>query len=199
MVDHITLASKSTIRAQLLKNAGVQFEQYAAKVDEQTMKVSLIAEQASPRDIADALAEMKASRVSAKRPDHYVIGCDQVLAFDRHVISKSESAEDALGLLKKMRGRTHTLLSAAVIYQDGEPKWRHVGQTRMHMRACSDSYLQGYIDRNWEEVQYCVGHYQLEGEGVRLFERVEGDYFNVLGLPLIEVLSYLTRVGVLEQ
>lgn len=198
MPDTIILASGSEIRATLLRNAGVQFDVVVARVDEDSIKASLIAEQASPRDIADTLAEMKSLRVASKNPGALVIGCDQVLAHDRAILSKPETLDDALAQLKSLRGQTHQLLSAAVIYADGKPQWRHVGQTRLFMRDVSDIYLAGYVDRNWDSIRHSVGSYKLEEEGARLFSRIEGDYFNVLGLPLLELLSYLALRGTLD-
>lgn len=197
MTQPIILASGSDIRATLLRNAGVPFEVVVPRVDEQTMKQSLIIEGASPRDIADALAEMKALKVASKHPDSLVIGCDQVLARGRELLSKPQTREGAIAQLKSLRGQTHQLLSAAVIYADGKPQWRHVGQARLFMRDVSDDYLAEYVDRNWESIRHAVGAYKLEEEGVRLFSRVEGDYFNVLGIPLLELLSYLTLRGTL--
>lgn len=197
MTDQIILASGSDIRATLLRNAGVEFAIQVARVDEDAVRRSLLAEDASPRDIADALAEMKAQRVAAKDPDALVIGCDQVLAQGRTLLSKPASKEEALTQLRTMRGQSHQLLSAAVIYDDGAPVWRHVGVVRLHMRDASDDYLEGYVDRNWDSIRHSVGAYKLEEEGVRLFTRIEGDYFNVLGLPLLELLSYLTLRGTL--
>ena len=198
MVQQIILASGSAIRATLLRNAGVQFEVIVPRVDEESLKMSLISEGASPRDIADALAEMKALRVGAKHPEALVIGCDQVLTHDREILSKPETPKEAVTQLKALRGQTHQLLSAAVIYMDGKPQWRHVGQTRLFMRDMSDVYLTDYVARNWESIRHAVGAYKLEEEGARLFTRVEGDYFNVLGIPLLELLSYLTLRGTLE-
>lgn len=198
MVQQIILASGSAIRATLLRNAGVPFEVIVPRVDEESLKMSLISEGASPRDIADALAEMKALRVGAKHPEALVIGCDQVLAHDREILSKPETPKEAVTQLKALRGQTHQLLSAAVIYMDGKPQWRHVGQTRLFMRDMSDVYLTDYVARNWERIRHAVGAYKLEEEGARLFTRVEGDYFNVLGIPLLELLSYLTLRGTLE-
>ncbi|MBQ1203022.1 MAG: septum formation protein Maf [Loktanella sp.] len=199
MTDKIILASGSAIRAQLLRNAAVSFDVQIARIDEEAMRAALQAEEASPRDIADALAEMKAQRIAAKNPDELVIGCDQILALDREIFAKPVSPADALVQLQLLRGKKHQLLSAAVIYGEGKPLWRHVGVVRLHMRDVSDAYLTDYVERNWDSIRHAVGGYKLEEEGVRLFTRIEGDYFNVLGLPLLELLSYLTLRGTLES
>lgn len=199
MSTHILLASGSAIRAQLLQQAAVPFEVSIARVDEEAIKASLLAEAASPRDIADALAEAKARKVSSKNPGQLVLGCDQVLDLEGQLLSKPKSPEDALAQLGQMRGKRHMLLSAAVIYRDGEAIWRHVGQVRLRMHMCSDAYLTAYVARNWDSIQHAVGAYKLEEEGVRLFSNIEGSYFNVLGLPLVELLNYLGLQGVIDQ
>ena len=195
----IILASGSAIRTQMLSQAAVPHEVQIARVDEEMIKASLIAEGAPPRDIADALAEMKASKISDKNAGALVIGCDQVLEHGGMLFSKPETPEDALSQLKKMRGDRHTLLSAAVIYEDGKPVWRHIGVVRLRMRDASDAYLSDYVERNWDSIRHAIGAYKLEEEGVRLFSRVEGDYFNVLGMPLLEILNYLTLRGDIAQ
>ncbi len=195
MTVPIILASGSVIRSQMLTQAAVPHEVQIARVDEAMIKASLLSEGAPPRDIADALAEMKASKVSDKNPGALVIGCDQVLEHGGVLLSKPEAPEDALIQLKSMRGDRHTLLSAAVIYQDGKPLWRNIGVVRLRMRDASDAYLQEYVSRNWDSIRHTVGAYKLEEEGVRLFSRIEGDYFNVLGMPLLEILNYLTLRG----
>lgn len=197
MADPIILASSSEIRATLLRNAGVPFTTEKPRVDEEMIRASLDAEEASPRDIADFLAEAKARKVSLKANGAMVIGCDQVLDFDGSVMSKPVDPSECLAQLTALRGKTHRLLSAAVIYKDGEPLWRHVGVVRLTMREFSDDYLRDYVDRNWESIRWSVGGYKLEEEGVRLMSRIEGDYFNVLGLPMIELLNYLTVRGAL--
>ncbi len=183
----------------MLSQAAVPHEVQLARVDEDMMKASLIAEGAPPRDIADALAEMKASKVSDKNPGALVIGCDQVLEHNGTLLSKPETPQEALAQLKRMRGDRHTLLSAAVIFEDGKPLWRHIGVVRLRMRDASDAYLEEYVERNWESIRHAVGAYKLEEEGVRLFSRIEGDYFNVLGMPLLEILNYLTLRGDIAQ
>lgn len=197
MSNQIILASASEIRAQLLRSAGVEFGVDVARIDEDAVRQSLQAEAASPRDIADALAELKAQKVAAKHPDALVIGCDQILAAGRDILAKPASLDGAIAQLERLRGQTHQLLSAAVIYSEYRPVWRHVGIVRLTMRDISDAYLQDYAKRNWHSIRHAVGAYKLEEEGVRLFTRIEGDYFNVLGLPLLELLSYLTLRGTL--
>ncbi|OED49474.1 septum formation protein Maf [Rhodobacteraceae bacterium (ex Bugula neritina AB1)] len=199
MTAHIVLASGSEIRAHLLRQAGIEFVTDVPRLDEDAIKAALLSEQASPRDIADALAEAKARKISGKHPGKLVLGCDQVLDFEGKIISKPVSAAEAADQLKQMCGKRHMLLSAAVIYRDGEPIWRHVGQVRLMMRKSSNTYIDDYVSRNWESIRHAVGAYKLEEEGVRLFASIDGSYFNVLGLPLMELISYLGLQGVIEQ
>lgn len=197
-MSKIVLASSSDIRGQLLRNAGVSFDVVPARVDEEAFRDAMLASGSSARDIADGLAEIKAQKISAKRPDDLVIGCDQVLNFQGQLISKPDRPDTALEQLRQMRGARHELLSAAVICENGQPIWRHVGVVRLMMRSFSDEYLNSYVTRNWDSIRHSVGAYKLEEEGVRLFSQVQGDYFTVLGLPLLELLSYLTLRGDLD-
>jgi septum formation protein len=195
MQDRIILASGSDIRAQLLRNAGLEVEVIPARVDEEAIRAALEMEEAKPRDVADALAEAKARKISAKHPDAIVIGCDQVLAMGAQIYAKPATQEDARAQLMALRNQPHQLLSAAVLYKDAEPKWRHVGVARLRMHNFSDAYLDDYLSRNWERIRHSVGGYKLEEEGVRLFSSVQGDYFTILGLPLVELLAYLGVTG----
>ena len=199
MPQKLVLASGSGIRRQMLENAGMSFEVSLPRVDEDAVRQSLLAEGASARDIADALAELKARKVSTRMPGVLVLGCDQVLSFDGQIMAKPTSREQAEQQLRQLRGAGHQLLSAAVICEDGQPIWRFVGTVRLQMRDFSDSYLTTYLDRNWPDISNSVGGYKLESEGVRLFNRVDGDYFTVLGMPLLELLSYLTLRGDLQK
>ncbi len=191
----LILASGSTIRANLLRQAGLDFDVVKPRVDEEMLRDTLLAEGTSPRDIADALAEMKALRVSEKHPEALVIGCDQILDLKGHILSKPATRADAEVQLLQLRGEKHSLLSAIVIADAGKPIWRHIGQVRLFTRDFSDDWLQGYLDRNWPDIADSVGGYKLEKEGVRLFSRIDGDYFTVLGLPLLDLLSYLALRG----
>ena len=198
-MSQIVLASGSDIRARLLQNAGVEFDVVLPRVDETAMREAMLADDASARDIADALAEMKAQKISAKHPSALVIGCDQVLNFEGHILTKPENPEMAKEQLQALRGKRHELLSAVVICEGGAPVWRRIGTVRLLMREFSDAYLEAYVARNWDSIRTSVGAYKLEEEGVRLFSQVQGDYFTVLGLPLLEVLSYLTIRGDLQE
>lgn len=198
MTATFILASGSQTRAQMLRQAGLAFVIDSPRVDETAIKQALLAEDAQPRDIADALAETKARRVANRHPDMRVLGCDQVLAVDQEILSKPSTAAEAEDQLRQLRGRTHNLLSAAVLYQGGEPVWRHVAVARLTMRAFSDDYLAGYLQRNWPGVSDTVGGYKVEEEGVRLFARIEGSHSAILGLPLIALLDHLALTGAID-
>jgi septum formation protein len=193
----LILASASEIRASLLRAAGVPVEVRPARIDEEAVRASLEAEGARPRDLADTLAELKARKIAEKHPGALVLGCDQVLDRAGTVFAKPQTPAEARAHLAALRGTSHKLLSAAVLYEDGRPVWRHVGEARLVMRAFSDAYLEGYLARNWDSIRHSVGGYKLEEEGVRLFDRIEGDHFTILGLPLLPLLSYLGTRGII--
>lgn len=189
----LVLASASLIRLQLLQSAGLAVTAHPARIDEAALRAGLAAETVAPRDIADALAAAKARKITERHPDALVLGCDQVLACHNRVWSKPETRADARQQLQTLRGQSHQLLSALVLYHEARPIWRHIGTARLTMRAFSDAYLDSYLDRNWPAIAQSIGAYQLESEGIRLFSAVEGDYFTILGLPLLPLLSYLTQ------
>ncbi|MDF1854950.1 Maf family protein [Pseudooceanicola sp.] len=198
MAQTVVLASGSATRAALLRQAGIDFQIRPAPIDEVALRQSLAAEGISPRDQSDALAEMKAQRVSMKHPDALVIGSDQILALGAQVFGKSDTREAARDTLTQLRGQRHSLFSAAVIYEAGQPIWRHVSEVKLQMRAISDAYLDAYLDRNWPEVAGSVGGYHIEAEGIRLFSTISGDYFAILGMPLLPLLAFLTTKGVID-
>lgn len=199
MPQSIILASGSSVRAELLSRAGVSFEVKKARVDEQMIKQALLADGETPRNIADALAQAKAEKIGLREPDPFTIGCDQILAIEGEILSKPENLEDARRQLRRLSGRKHELHSAVVIYQGGKPVWRNVSDVRMTMRPLSEAYLEAYLARNWPAISQSCGAYQLESEGSRLFTHIEGSYFAVLGLPLLELLDYLALRGAIDS
>ncbi|MDF1668081.1 MAG: Maf family nucleotide pyrophosphatase [Roseovarius sp.] len=199
MSTSLILASGSETRQALLRQAGIAHEAIAARVDEDAVKQSLLAEGASPRDVADALAELKARKISDKHPGAMVIGCDQVLNFDGRILSKPTSQKDVIDQLTAMQGNSHELLSAVVVCEGSRPVWREVAKVTLVMRPLSGDYIQAYVDRNWDSIQHSVGGYKLEEEGVRLFTQIKGDYFTVLGLSMLSLISYLNTRGILSQ
>ena len=197
MSPTLILASGSAIRAQLLSNAGLTFRQTSPDVDEAMIKSELLRDSATPDQIASRLAQAKASAVSDV--SGYVLGSDQVLEVDGELFSKPTTPAEAVAQLSQMRAaRQHRLHTAAAIVRAGTLVWSHVDQVTLTLRPFSDAYLEGYVARNWDEIRYCVGAYKLEEEGARLFEAIDGDYFHVLGLPLLEIIGFLISEGVIE-
>jgi septum formation protein len=191
------LASASEVRARLLRAAGIEFDIAPARVDEDAFKQSMLAEKAEPRAIADALAELKALRVSASHPGEWVLGADQVLVLNGELISKCENLEAARGLLKRLRGQQHGLISALVLAKDGAPIWRHAEQANLTMRQFSDEFLENYLASEGTSLLSGVGCYKLEGRGTQLFQKIDGDYFTILGLPLLPLLPALREQAVI--
>lgn len=195
----LVLASASAARAEMLRAAGIVVEIRPAHVDEAAVKAALLAAAAPARDVADKLAELKAIRVSARHPGRLVLGADQVLVEEGRLHDKPRDRAEARAQLQALRGRTHELLSAACVAVDGMPVWRHVGSARLTMRPFTDAFLECYLDRLGDLVLTSVGCYQIEGPGIQLFSRVEGDHFTILGLPLIPLLGFLRARGVLTE
>ena len=197
MGEAIILASKSAARRAVLTGAGVPFEVAVAGVDEDAVKTAMLAQGATPRDVADALAEIKAVKISAGRPG-FVIGSDQTLEFEGQLYDKAETLEAAAERLKAMRGKPHKLHSAVVVAKDGAPIWREIVSATLTMRDFSDDFLDAYLALEGEEMLGSVGCYRLEGPGAQLFSKIEGDYFAILGLPLMGLLDLFRRHGVLQ-
>ncbi|MEL7252684.1 MAG: nucleoside triphosphate pyrophosphatase [Pseudomonadota bacterium] len=194
----ITLASNSQIRKQLMTSAGVSFDAVSSSFDEDALKRRLLSENESSEAISLALAKGKAEAV-AKKTDGLVIGCDQVLNFKGNLLSKPTDLEHARAQLKNLRNQDHQLLSAVAIYEGPDCIWSHVGVVTLTMHDFSDSYLEEYLQRNWNSIRSSVGGYKLEEEGVRLFSKIDGDYFTVLGMPLMEVLKVLAQRGTIRS
>jgi septum formation protein len=191
----LVLASASAVRSDLLRRAGVTFDVLGSGVDETPLKTAWLAEGRDPCRIAAGLAKAKARAVAARTPA-WVIGADQTSEFEGRLGDKPASLAEARHRLKEMRGRSHRLHSA-VHLTNGEQSWSQVSTAVMHMRTFSDEWLDGYLDRLGSGALESVGGYQLEGEGVQLFDRVDGDYFAILGLPLVPLLAALRRFGLL--
>lgn len=179
----------------MLRAAGLEIGLNPVRIDEEAIRDSLIDDGARPRDIADALAEFKARRACDQLPDELILASDQILALEGRVLSKSRDREEAAHTLRQLAGRTHHLYSAAVLYEGSKPVWRHVGTARMVMHSLSDEEISRYLDQAWPDVSGCVGAYQAEALGACLFSRIDGDWFSVLGLPLLDILSYLRSRG----
>jgi septum formation protein len=191
----LILASASPARRRLLEAAGLVFEVDLPRVDEEGVKASLRAQGLKPHDQADALAELKALSVSRRRLG-FVIGADQMLALEGETLDKPKDLGEAREHLLRLRGRAHELVTAAVVAREGVAIWRHVDTPKLKMRAFSEAFLDGYLKQAGEAALHSVGAYQLEGLGAQLFERVEGDYFSVLGLPLLPLLAFLREHGI---
>lgn len=193
--ERLILASKSAARRAMLDGAAVPFTVHVADVDEDAIKAQLADHDAA--DLAIELARAKALAVSRHHEDAWVLGADQTLAFEGGRVSKAKSLEAARARLMQMRGRSHQLHSGAALARNGQIIWSGVDTATLTMRDFSDGFLDSYLATEGEGLLSCVGSYRLEGMGSQLFERVEGDYFTVLGLPLSPVLGELRRAGVL--
>ncbi len=192
----IILASGSAIRRQILDGAGLDYSVMVRPIDEAAIKETMLEQGALMRDIADALAEAKALRVSRTVPG-FVIGADQIMVMDGQLFDKPKSVSEARERLWAMRGKTHNLIGAVVIAQDGAAQWRHISKTSLKVREFSQDFLDNYIETEGDELLSSVGGYKFEGRGAQLFEHVDGDFFSILGLPLLPVLDYLRIRGIL--
>ena len=195
---NITLASGSASRRSLLSGAGVQAQAIKPNVDEDAAKTAMRADKMSVRDQAMQLAEMKAIKVS-NQVGGLVIGGDQMLNLDGTAFDKPHNLDAATKHLKKLSGKTHTLETAIVIAENGVPVWRHLARPALTVRALSDGFIKSYIKACGPPLLTTVGAYQLEGMGAQIFSKIEGDYFSILGLPLLPLLDYLRTRGLLES
>jgi septum formation protein len=166
-----------------------------ARIDEASAKTALLADDARPRDIADALAELKARKCALKHPTALVLGCDQVLVLGSALFDKPASPDDAIAQITALQGRTHTLLSALVLYDKAAPIWRHIGQAQLTMHPLSPAFIADYVARNWHSIQHSVGGYKIEEEGLALFSAIDGDDPTIQGLPLAPLMGYLIQRG----
>lgn len=195
--DPLLLASRSAARRTLLEAAGIPIELHPADIDERGLEAG--AELAAPAEIAALLARAKASMIAALRPGRLVLGADQTLALGAKRFAKPADRAAARTQLGALSGRTHELHSAIAFMKDATMLFEYVGSARLTMRALSDRFLDSYLDMVGDAATASVGAYQIEGPGVQLFERVEGDYFTILGLPLLAALDFLRRRGCLTS
>ena len=198
MPTELVLASASPFRRALLENAGIDFEALAADIDERAVEAPLRESDVGPQDTALVLALAKASDVSARKPGALVIGSDQTLSLGDEIFHKPADMEGARRHLLRLSGKTHQLNSAVVILRDGDTLWQHVGTADLTMRALDPGFIGRYLSRIGEAALSSVGAYQLEGVGVQLFERIDGDYFTIIGLPMLPLLAALRGLEAID-
>jgi len=198
MSRRVILASQSQSRRAVLSAAGVDAEAMPSYLDEEGVKAAMRADKIPVRDQAMQLAELKAVKIS-QREDALVIGCDQMLSLDGIAFDKPHDLAEARKHLQRLSGKTHILETAIIICEGGAPVWRHMARPRLTMRPLSEGFIDSYIEAGGESLLSTVGAYQLEGLGAQLFTSIEGDYFSVLGLPLLPLLDYLRVRGVLPS
>lgn len=197
--DPLILASGSKTRARMLRSAGVPIEIAVPNIDEPELMASLNAAGATADRVAEVLAEVKAQRIAPRFPGRFVLGCDQMLECEGRWLDKPSDRNHAREQLKALRGRSHRLITGAVLVRDEERIWHTIDSAELRMRDFSDAFLEQYLDQAGEDILRSVGAYQLEGIGAQLFERVSGDFFTILGLPLLPVLAILREHGIVPR
>ena len=198
MPEKIILASGSPFRKTMLVNAGLDIEAVPADVDERALEAPLKDSGALPEDVASILAEAKATEVSERRPGALVLGCDQTLSLGDEIFHKPADMEGARRHLLALSGKTHQLNSAAVLVRDGAVLWRHVGIASLTMRKLDPAFIGRHLARVGSKALSSVGAYQVEGEGIQLFDKIEGDHFTIVGLPLLSLLAELRTLGAID-
>ena len=191
----LILASASPARALMLKRAGIRCETEAARIDEEEYRNAMRAAGAPASAVVEKLAELKARRVARHHPEAIVIGADQILDCEGVWFDKPPDLDRARADLVALRGRTHELLSCACVVQDDRRLWHHIDRAKLTMRAFTDEFLDAYLTTAGDDALTSVGAYQIEGPGAQLFSKIEGDYFTILGLPLLPLLAYLRDLG----
>ena len=195
MPNKIILASKSKIRKQILKKNNIECIVEPSNVDEDIVKISLLKEKASPEIISKNLAELKANKISMKKTDEMVLGADSVIDLDGELISKPESREEAMNILKKLNGKSHFLISSVCISKNGSMIWNHTDKATLIMKKFSDDQLKKYLSKISDESLYSYNVYQIEGEGRSLFYKIEGDENTIMGLPIKKIKEYLQTLS----
>ncbi len=198
MTTRIILASASPFRLAMLRNAGIETEANPSRIDERAVEEAVGDAAISPENLAWILAEAKAEEVSERFPGALVIGSDQTLSLGDEVLHKAADMEEARRRLLKLSGRTHHLNSAVVLARDGKALWGHVSVANMTMRKLDPAYVGRYLSRVGDQVLRSVGVYQIEGEGIQLFDSIEGDHFTIVGMPLLPLVAELRRLGAID-
>ncbi len=198
MPEKLILASASPFRKTMLENAGIDVQAVPARIDERAIEAPLQDSGVTPEDVALILAEAKALDVSERMPEALVLGCDQTLSLGDRVFHKPADMEGARRHLLALSGNTHELNSAVVLARRGDVLWRHVGVARMTMRKLDPAFIGRHLARVGTDILASVGAYQIEGQGINLFERIEGDHFTIVGLPLLPLMEELRKLGAID-
>ena len=190
-MNRIILASKSEVRKKILLENGISCSVEPSRVDEDVIKESLLKEGATPEIISKNLAELKANKISNKNPNELVLGADSVIDLDGEIVSKPKSREEALNILKKMSGKSHFLISSVCISKKGNMIWNYTDKAELVMKKFNDSELKNYLSKISDKNLYAYNVYQIEGEGKKLFSKINGDKNTIMGLPITKIKSYL--------